>query len=137
MLDLRRTDIEHNPGQWFEFQGARVRLRYVPKHVLDGYQNQNTKTVFKNHQPVREVDEQAVQQDRVDYAVADWDGLSVDGAAFPCTRENKLWLYNNYAPFSYFVNMTLVALMTGEAVAQELEEKNCSASPDGTAKPVE
>ena len=135
---IDRGKIEANEGQWFEWEdGARVQLRPIPRRKVSEFRSKNTKRGYLKHQPVQEVDEEAYEADRTDYCIVNWDGIvEPGGAPIACARENKLWLMDNYAPFSYFVNTTLAA-MTTDASVIEAEAKNSSNSPGGTGSPAE
>jgi hypothetical protein len=136
MLNLSRNTLVENPGRVFVFSygGAevKVRLRAAPKHKLVEIEARHTTTDVVAGIAISKVNEKAVQEDRYDYNIVDWEGIVMDGQPLPCTRENKLFLLQHFPPFAYFVNTTVTGMMSGSIVMTEEEEKNSSSSPGGT-----
>ncbi|MBI5189959.1 MAG: hypothetical protein HZA22_04740 [Nitrospirae bacterium] len=139
LVVINKQEILSNNGEWVTWQGkARVKLRPVPNDEGTRINERHTKTGWKKHQPIKEVDERKADEDRWDYQIPDWEGLvDAEGKPLPCTRENKVFLMRHYVPFAYFVNTVIFEMANGEKVVAEEEAKNSNGSPDGSDGPGE
>lgn len=141
MLVIKKDAIIQNPGRDFTFEygagTATVRLRPVSRLKQLEIEQAHTRTKTVKGRPIKETDEEAVADDRLDYCIVSWSGIMAEGPEGPvpleCSRENKLWLMNNFPPFAAFVNTNLVSLLNGETTMLEEEEKNSGSSPGGTS----
>jgi len=126
---IDKNKMIENPGRKFTFFYEDVEIpvymRVISKASLLAIEEKHSKTAYVKGQPVKKVDDKAVEEDRADYCVVGWEGFkNPDGSVLEVTRENKLWLIENFPAFSSFFNRTLVGLLTGETAMLEKEEKN-------------
>lgn len=76
-------------------------------------------------------DEDKIEEDLVDYIIADWKGILVDGKEFPCTRENKLLFANNFQDLAQALIRSAKYANTIHDKVEDKERKNLGSLADG------
>lgn len=70
--------------------------------------------------------------ERIDKTIVDWDGVTRDGDVLPCTRDNKLFVYENATHVINYVMDEADKLLEMEIERDEDELKNSEAGHHGT-----
>jgi hypothetical protein len=141
-MDLRSKlkEMEMQPTAWVEFQntGWEIELEYSTKSTLAAMLDRSTKTVYKNHQPVEELDN-VLFCHQLAKKVKGWRGLTLGllstlipivigddekTAQVPCTRDNVLALLDEVYGFDIFIRDTITDLSRFAQERQRTLEKN-------------
>ena len=123
-LELKKEAKEHiikYKGAWFkvkhvsrsEFNDMVKRATYVE---WDAPSNKATPQRFK------ETDFVALTFERIDRTIVDWGDIEVDGKPFPCTRENKIWMFEHEDYGEIIEHVMEQARMIGKEIEEEEEE---------------
>ena len=123
---------------WARFQGIDVELIYVDLEGLNRCLERAKKTTWVKHQPVREVDTEALA-DEIGRLIKDWKGFDLATAAgmlpieveagedltaeVPCTAENKRAMLLGCYGFADWVQATVTDLAVFRAGELEAEKK--------------
>lgn len=112
---------------WVEFgDGVAVLVRFVPRDELVAIGKKAVIVTFdpKTKKESRDYDVIGADVMIAKAAIVDWRGLTLDGAAFPCTPENIELLITKWSEFSKFVSNACVDIGLLTAAQAEETEKN-------------
>lgn len=122
------------PAVWFDLEGGgRVQLRTMTADVLKAIRAQSVKkrTEYKRVEgkaerfEVEEVNDDLQNELFWDHVIVGWENFfDGQGAAIPCTKENKVLLMSRSARFATVVGESLRTLNEAEAVQARALEKN-------------
>ncbi len=116
-------DVDLTEGVWKEYEdGVKIKIRPWTPAKYNELRKKHTKYQRIMGQRVEEVDEEALNNDMIDYIIEDWEGIGLaNGEPAPCTREMKLKLVNNFVDIGVFIVRTAGEL--GEELAKKKEEE--------------
>lgn len=120
---LEKNDLE----VWVQFtKDVRLKLRYMPRDVLEKIGKQATEIAFdlKSRQRTETVDGKKYDTLLCQKAVVDWEGLVNSGKPYPCTPENIEFLVNKWTGFAGFVARCCIDLEGMKQSEREALEKN-------------
>jgi len=146
-MELRNlVDQENKVTGWVTFKaGFDVELEFVPKATLEAIQRRCTRTVYKRHQPVEEVNEEKLNKELANF-IRGWKGFDgallkklfpvkagtglADDAEIPCDdcdEANRLYMLKNCYGFGDFVVNSITEFETLRQDQAEAERKNSGA----------
>lgn len=113
-------------ARWYKIPGSDVRVSIVTlkpsRH--DELQEAATKPIFNGGKMERLADNNVLMDSMLNEMVQDWENISEDGKPFPCTKENKKALDENWAPFRKLWHSVFLETSAIETAIQETEIKN-------------
>ncbi len=118
---LKRDDFE----VWVRFMDAEVLVRYVSLEELQRIGKKATRREWDGkHRPLETMD--ALEANRLlgRAAVRGWKGLTVDGAEFPFSPENRDLLMTRWSDFAKFVGDACTDLQALAGEERRRLEKN-------------
>lgn len=142
--------VKQGDGQitgWVTFvEGFDVELEYVDKKKLFDIKTRCTKTVYRNHQPIEDLDEKRMMREIAGF-IRDWkgmdgkmvrrffpvkEGVDLTGVEVPCTLENKLYMLENAYGFDDFImkNITRIEAIQAERFEEELKNSGALSRED-------
>lgn len=143
-MDLNEL-VEQDSGAvrgWVTFvEGFDVDLEYIGKQRLQEITRKCTKTFYRNHQPVEEVDSKKLTREVARF-IKGWrgmdgemvarffpvkDGVDLDGLEVPCTEENRIYMLNYAYGFDDFIMKAITQIQVIRAERLEGEIKNSEA----------
>ena len=93
-LKLDKTK-DMDDGIWVEYQeGVEFKVRYLLPEKIRQLRKNHVKMKMKRGQLQEVVNDDAYNEDLVDYMVVDWKGVELKGKPVECNKENKLLLSN-------------------------------------------
>jgi len=123
-------DLEDlNPGVWFDFGDARVRIRVCTGRDLENIHKKTRKKQVEYRRGTRHEFESINEEQEFkliyDFVIDEWENIcDSKGNALECNTTNKIKLLNGSPKFNFFVSKCLEQLTTDIMQIQEETEKN-------------